>query len=339
MKTTDFAMLLNKYFVGYLTNERNFSTNTISSYRDTFSQFLVYCRDKESLPPEKLTVSMITPEMVTGFLDSLESTGKSVATRNQRLAALRAFFKYVQYAVPEHMLDMQRLLLIKEKQKPKETVSFLSVEGIANLLNQPSADTRSGYRDMLLLTVLYDSGARVSELTDIRISDVRTDSPASICLYGKGGKSRVVPVSTNTAALLKNYLGKERLNTPEHVQRLLFRNRSGQKLTRSGILYIVTKYGNMARERSPGLIPSPLTPHCFRHSKAMHLLQSGVNLVYIRDFLGHEHLKTTEIYARSDSRAKREAIAGAYSNYRDDSQFRPSWTDDSGLMTWLKNLC
>ena len=338
MKPTDFALHLNKYFVGYLTNERNLSKNTISSYRDTFSQFLRYCKEHENLPPEKLTISVLNPTLINGFLQFLESENKSISTRNQRLAALRAFFRYIQYAAPEHMITMQQLLMIKNKKNQKSAVNYLSIEGITRMLEQPSSNTRNGYRDMLLLTVLYDSGARVSELIEIKVGDVRTEAPATILLCGKGGKSRIVPLSANTASLLRNYFEKERLNVPQNIQRLLFPNRSSQKLTRSGVLYIVTKYGDMARAKSPELIPNVLTPHCFRHSKAMHLLQSGVNLVYIRDFLGHENLATTEIYARSDSLAKRKAIENAYSPKLNDTNFKASWLDDHDLMSWLKNL-
>ncbi len=339
MKPTDFAQLLNKYFVGYLTNERNFSTNTISSYRDTFSQFLRYCKDCERLPPEKLTIASLNPPIITRFLDYLETGNKSIATRNQRLAALRAFFKYVQYAAPEHLMTVQHLLLIKEKKCPKSTVNYLSVEGIACLLNQPDVNSIGGYRDMLLLTVLYDSGARVSELVGIKCGDIRTAAPATIRLHGKGDKDRIVPLSANTAALIQKYLTKERLDSAACSSRLMFTNRSCQKLTRSGVLYIVTKYADSARAQSPELIPETLTPHCIRHSKAMHLLEAGVNLIYIRDFLGHEHLKTTEIYARSNSRAKRDAIANAYSHIGGDAKSEPSWTEDSNLMAWLKELC
>ncbi len=338
MKPTDFATLLNKYFIGYLTNERNLSANTISSYRDTFSQFICYCKSQENLPPEKLTIISLTPELLARFLATLESEGKSIATRNQRLAALKAFFKYVQLVMPEHMVTMQRLLSIKEKKRPKATVNFLTVEGIACLLKQPSAQTTNGYRDMLLLTVLYDSGARVSELTEIKIGDIRLEHPATIRLHGKGDKARIVPISPNTAGLIKNYLTRNRLDLPHFSAELLFQSRAHQKLTRSGILYIVQKYASMARTQAAGLIPDKLTPHSIRHSKAMHLLQAGVNLVYIRDFLGHEYLKTTEVYARSDSRAKREAISKAYSHHSDDVGFGKLWTEDDNLMAWLKQL-
>lgn len=339
MKPTDFALHLNKYFLSYLTNERNLSTNTISSYRDVFSQFLYYCKTKQKIPPEKLTIASLSPPLVTSFLLDLEENGKSISTRNQRLAALRAFFKYIQYVAPEHMLSMQQLLMIKNKKLAKNTVNFLTVDGVTCILNKPCSETKHGYRDMLLLTVLYDSGARVSELINIKIGDIRSDAPATILLCGKGQKSRIVPISAKTAQLLKNYMERERLNSIECATRLLFTNRSGQKLTRSGILYVVKKYGDLARKESPMLIPKELSPHCFRHSKAMHLLQAGVNLIYIRDFLGHENLETTEVYARSDSLAKRKAIENAYTPSRDDSGFQPSWVDDNDLMTWLKNLC
>lgn len=335
-KDNDFAYQLSRYFQIYLPNERGFSTNTIDSYRETFKQLLQYCQNAQAISPEKVSVSILTPELIKGFLDHLESSGKSVSTRNQRLAAIKAFFKYLQCVAPEYLFESKRIFDVKRKKQAEATVNYLTMDGIGLILEQPTSTVKSGYRDMLLLTLLYDSGARVSEIIGIRIGDIRLNDPATIILTGKGGKSRIVPLSSKTAQLIKNYIIKERLNEPKFNCRLLFNNRSGEQLTRAGVTYILTKYAEQARIKNPNFIPQVLTPHCFRHSKAMHLLQAGVTLIYIRDFLGHEKVKTTEVYAKADSDIKRKALENVYSPIIDDSQFQgESWNDNPNLMNWL----
>lgn len=166
--------------------------------------------------------------------------------------------------------------------------------------------------------------------------DVRIQFPATVRLSGKGGKVRIVPLSTDMSKLLQSYMeeqakcGRSKENCP------LFTNRSGKKMTRAGVAYILRKHMDDARDRCPGILPERFSPHCLRHSKAMHLLQAGVNLVYIRDLLGHTDLRTTEIYARAETKAKREALEAA-SPIKSERQF-PSWTDDNSLISWLQSF-
>ena len=190
---------------------------------------------------------------------------------------------------------------------------------------------------MTMLTLLYDSGARVQELADIRVRDLRLDLPAGVNLFGKGSKWRHVPLMKPTADLLQIYLDERRLLGSESADYPLFTNHSGHKLNRAGIAYTVKKYANAARLTGPAHIPAIVTPHVFRHSKAMHLLQSGVDLIYIRDILGHADVKTTEIYARIDSDAKRKALEGVYLT-APPSASRPSWTEDDVVMKMLRDL-
>jgi len=192
---------------------------------------------------------------------------------------------------------------------------------------------------MLLLSVLYETGARVSEIVAVTVGDIRTESPATVVLHGKGGKSRIVPVSKEVAALILHYITKEKMSGFEYREKLLFTNRSGDKLTGAGVAYILKKYADAIREKEPSLMPKILSPHCLRHSKAMHLLQAGIDLIYIRDILGHEHLKTMEIYAKTDTSQKRKAIENAYSSIPDDSGFQGDWNEDSSLSQWLKGVC
>lgn len=342
MKTekANLPYIVSRYFTIYLPGERGFSENTILSYRDTFKQFFAYCATEYRLPPDKLKLSDISRDMVSNFLLNLERDGKSVATRNQRLAALKSFFGFVKFQFPEHLDIASSILAMRMKKQPEPVVSYLSIDAVTFLLRQPNAATKSGYRDMLVLTLMYDSGARVSEITQIQIGDFRIQTPATITLHGKGSKDRIVPLSEKTIALIRAYLERERLLGPEKQNKLLFVNHSGQQLTRAGVAYILNKYASKVRIQMPTLLPTKLSPHCMRHSKAMHLLQAGVALIYIRDFLGHESIKTTEVYAKSDSKSKRHALESAYSGVNlTDPTLTASWNNDVSLMKFLEDLC
>lgn len=202
-KNDDFAYILARFFRFYLPGERGLSENTIASYRDTFKQLLLYCKSAVGLEPEKLELPQFTRELILGFLESIETSGNSISTRNQRLAALKTFFSYIKYEFPEHLEIAKSILDITFKKCPESAVSYLTVDEVTALLNQPDTTSKKGYRDMLLLSILYDSGARVSELTGVRIGDIRCQKPATIILHGKGNKSRIVPLSNKTAALIR----------------------------------------------------------------------------------------------------------------------------------------
>ena len=213
---------------------------------------------------------------------------------------------------------------------------LLVLDAMKVLLEKPDKMTKGGRRDRVLLSLLYDSGARVQELADLKVGDIRTASPSTVKLTGKGNKRRIVPLMKPMTELLKQYLKENNLTKPYVLDHPLFSNRSKDKLTRAGIAYIVKKYAGKAIKENPELFPDKLSPHCLRHSKAIHLLQSGVNLVYIRDFLGHVNIQTTEIYARIDGEMKRKALEKSNNNVVSDKL--PEWQSNAGLMTWLKNL-
>ncbi|WML52235.1 tyrosine-type recombinase/integrase [Neobacillus sp. PS3-12] len=203
------------------------------------------------------------------------------------------------------------------------------------LLEQPDRSCPKGRRDLTLMSVLYDTGARVQELIDLRVSDVILESPAVVVLTGKGNKTRRVPLMKNTISLLERYITENKLDKPWKNQYPLFSNNQNNKLTKEGVAYIISKYVELSRKIST-IVPPKVKPHMFRHSKAMHLLQAGVNLIYIRDFLGHEDIKTTEIYARTDTETKRKAIENAYTDLIDGNL--PDWNQDQALLTWLNEL-
>ena len=236
-----------------------------------------------------------------------------------------------------YIYQSQKILAVPVKRIKKNAIGYLSLDAMQLLLKMPPERTKQGRRDRVLLSLLYDSAARVQELVDTKVSDVRIQSPSIVKLTGKGNKSRIDPLMKPMSALLEQYLVENQLIAPHKSSYPLFFNRSKGKLTRAGIAYIVAKYADNDRKLSPGLFPNKISPHCFRHSKAMHLLQSGVNLVYIRDFLGHVDIQTTEVYARIDGEMKRKALEKSNNNVV--SEKLPEWQSNTGLMYWLKNFC
>ncbi len=339
MKENDFPRHLTGFLSQYLPGQKNVSTHTIASYRDTFKLFLTFCEKERGLFPEKLTMQLISKEVVVGFLDWIEKERKSsISTRNQRLAALHSFFRYIQKEFPDNLYEMQKILSIPSKKKSKPMISYLTGDEMKILLEQPDASTRAGRRDLVLMAVLYDTAARVQELIDLKVKDIRLSNPAVITLHGKGQKTRQVPIMGKTKELLEKYVDERKLNRGiAELENLLFVNQKQQKLSRWGISYIINKYVKMARQNPAFTVGFPVTPHVFRHSKSMHLLQSGVYLVYIRDFLGHSDCSTTEVYAKADSEMKRKAIASVYHDLMPVGL--PNWEDDGSLMKWLNSLC
>jgi integrase/recombinase XerD len=337
MKPTDFSYYLTSFLSKYLPSEVGFGKNTIASYKDTFILFLTFLKDVKDIPADRLTLDMITKDMAVQYLEWTENERRcSAATRNVRLAAIHSFAHFLQYQNPDNLLEWQRILSIPVKKTEKKTINYLTLDGIKLLLKMPDQSTAVGRRDLTLLTLLYDTGARVQELIDLTPSQIRFDKPYTVKLVGKGYKARIVPLMEPTKLLLNRYMEEQRLVESSANMHPLFFNKRKQKLTRAGVNYILAKYKGKAREEDNSLVPAALTCHCLRHSKAMHLLQAGVNLVYIRDILGHCSVQVTEIYAKADSRQKREAIEKAYTDVTPKEV--PVWHRDDDLLDWLKNF-
>ncbi|WP_019157274.1 site-specific integrase [Robertmurraya massiliosenegalensis] len=337
MKPTDFSFYLTGFLTKYLPGETGASKNTIDSYRDTFILFLRFLRDVKEIPTDQLTLNLITKNTVVEYLDWTEEYRKcSISTRNVRLAALHSFFKYLQYENPDNLLEWQKILSIPVKKAEKKTINYLTLNGIKLLLKMPNVNTVAGRRDLALISLMYDTGARVQEIIDLTPSMVRFDKPFTIKLIGKGNKARIVPLMEPTVKIIKKYMEEQGLlKNSSNLYPLFFNNRK-EKLTRAGVNYILTKYKNLARKEDHTLIPEVLSCHCLRHSKAMHLLQAGVNLVYIRDMLGHTSVQVTEIYAKTDSRQKREAIEKAYVDVLPNEE--PEWQKNEDLLGWLQSF-
>ena len=234
---------------------------------------------------------------------------------------------------PAYMEQCRSVLGIRLKKAEKTPVDYISIQGIRLLLEMPDRMESAGRRDLALLALMYDSGARVQEIADLRTGDIQLQKPYTVKVTGKGNKTRIVPLMPQTANIIKNYLSDTKQISAEMP---LFYSYSGKKLTRAGIAYILKKYVWLAREQNPVLYPDKVSPHTLRHSKSMHLLEGGVNLVYIRDFLGHSSITTTEIYARANPEIKRKAIEEASVSILPEEKFDRQ--EKADLIAWLKEL-
>lgn len=335
MKPTNLSIYLSNFLTRYLAGQRNLSPNTIKGYRDVFMLLLQFCRDVKGIAIEKLQLEQIDVALIESFLHYLEKERHcTIRTLNHRLATLHAFFRYVQVEEPSHLLQCQQILAIPLRRFVRPEVHYLSKDHLAALLAQPDTKEPGGRRDAVLLSVLYDTGARVQELIDLTAADVRLDSPAQVRILGKGRKIRIVPLMDNTATLLRNYLHENQLDHPEKSAYPLFQNHQGNKFTRVGINYILQKYERKLQAMYPHF-KQTISPHTLRHTKGMHLLQGGVSLDVIRDFLGHADIKTTEIYAKANLEMKRAAIEKISPA---PTPKIPAWKENKNILKWLQSL-
>lgn len=253
--------------------------------------------------------------------------GVCAATVNVRLCALRSFAGYVSFTEPACLEWASSLRAVEFSRSPSKEVGYLSVEAVRLIMESASSDAR----EHAMLGLLYDSGARVSEVADARRCDLRLSAPATIRLEGKR-KVRVVPICDQVAEIAAAYLD----STAGEPDSPLFVNRSGKAIGRAGIAHVLKKHAAAAHEADPLIVPPTTHPHALRHSKAVHLVEAGVNIIYIRDFMGHSSVKTTEIYAKISSKSKQEALEKAAANLVTKSAYREE--EKSAIVEWLKNL-
>lgn len=330
---------LTKFFTDHLAGERAASPRTVAAYRDAMKLLLIWFRDSERIPPEKLRLADIDRPRVLRFLDWLqEERCCSVATRNQRLAVIKSFSRYTAAEQPERLEQVTQILAIRQKKSPPPDLGHLSGDEIKSLLAEPGAGSPRAIRDTALLALAYDTAARVQELCDLDVADIHRSTPMTVRIRGKGAKIRYVPVMEQTARLITDYL-EHRAQHPGVGADAdpLFDGPNHTRLTRSGIAKILTRHVSAVRAHDPDWAPGvPVTPHTLRRSRAMHLINTGVNLIYIRDLLGHADVSTTEIYARADAETKRKVIENAYESLSPD--ILPDWTLDTSLVNWLESL-
>jgi site-specific recombinase XerD len=330
---------LSKFFTGHLAGERAASPKTVASYRDAMKLLLAWFRDTERIPPEKLRLADIDRPRVLRFLDWLENERDcSPATRNQRLAVIKSFCRYTAVENPDLLGQVAQVLAIRQKKAPAPQLDHLTGDEVKALLAGPGTATARAVRDTVLLALAYDTASRVQELCDLDAADIRRGSPMTVVIHGKGDKVRYVPVMAPTARLVGGYLDRRSPHPGVGADAdPLFAGPNHSRLTRSGVAKLLARHVQAVRARDPGWAPGlPVTPHTLRRSRAMHLVEAGVNLIYIRDLLGHADVSTTEIYARASAEAKRKAIENAYEPLTPD--VLPDWISDSSLISWLDSL-
>ena len=269
----DFSYYIKKYLTINLKEKINASDNCIQSYRDTFKLLLLFYNDELKLNISELNYESFSLTNIDLFINWLKTNrNSSLTTCNQRLACLKSFSKYLIYELPEMLPELQKIILKQQAKVLKEELSFLSIEEVKSILNKPNQNTKKGLKELVILSILYDTGVRVNELINLSLDDIRLGEVSTIKVLGKGNKYRTIPISDNLKILLSQYISKFNITTG-----ILFKSNQNKKYTSNGIRYIISKY---TKE-----INIKVTPHTFRHSKASHLVEANVPLIYIRDLL------------------------------------------------------
>ena len=332
MKSPDLNGWMQRYFQEYLLRQRNVSPATVAAYRDTFRLLLRYLRQKRRRTPESLSLEILTSETVLAFLHHLEQTrGNAIRTRNARLAALRSFIRYLaDWLGAELPPGVRRILAIPFKRQVKRLVGFLTQPEIEALLAATDEDTWTGRLDHLLILLLYNTGARISELLALRVQDLMGSSAKQIQLQGKGRKHRALPLWNQTQRSLRRWIRENQLS-PDMP---LLPNRYGAPLTRFGALQQIKKLVRQASVKLPSLSQRPISPHLFRHATAMRMLEMGVTPEVIALWLGHENLNTTHQYVEADLAMKERALKAVTPPKLKPHHFRP----DDKLLRLLDRL-
>jgi site-specific recombinase XerD len=305
-KASSFPTLVQRFFTEYLVAQRALSPQTVACYRDALSLFLKFTSRRLRKPPSSMRLADITPELILEFLAHLEGERQNaVRTRNLRLTAIRAFMKFAGRSDVTALGIVERVLAVPMKRFDRPLLGHLTREEVNAVLGQPGADWTS-QRDHLLLSLLYNTGARVSEIVGVRVADLVLDGVACVHLHGKGRKERSVPLWRSSVATIRAWL---RTNPQLSGQAALLPNRSGHAMTRCNVAQRLELAVNRAAVAQPSLKTKRVSPHILRHSTAMHLLQSGVRFNVIALLLGHESMDTTHRYVEANLEMKEQALA------------------------------
>ena len=329
-----FSFYVQRYFMSFLMKQHNYGQNTLVSYRDTFKLLFVYMSESDR-DISKKSINEVDYDKILGFLTWLSDVRKNgVSTKNVRLAHIKSFFRYVMMTAPEYSGQCSKILCIPFGKEGKKPPSCISTDGIRQMLASIDSSSDEGLRHLALLSLLYDSACRVQEIIALNVSDFQFGQCCRIYVHGKGNKYRSVPLLVETEKIVTKYIRHFRL-TPESP---LFCNRNGERLTRQGIRYIIRKYSNAANEAVPGIIHGSVYPHRMRHSKASHLVDNGVNIYNVRDFLGHESVATTQIYLTTNPETTRKIIESASEKTVPESLDFFSKEEKEDLLSFLNSL-
>lgn len=316
---TALARYITLWLREHLPVDRAASPNTIDAYTRMLSLLLRFAAPRLGRPPSALELEDINATLILAFLEDIERRGASVRTRNARLAAIKAFFRFLEYRIPAALEQIRQVQAIPRKKADEALVAWLTQVEIRALLSAPDPRRREGVRDRAMLSLAYACGLRVSELTGLQLADYDRRDPASLRVTGKGRRERILPLWKETRATLDAWL---RLRDPDG-EPSLFHNRSGRTMSRSGFEYVLARHVITAAKAEPGLADKRVTPHVLRHSCAMHTLQATGDVRKVSLWLGHASIQSTEIYLRADPTEKLEMIAGAAMPKLKPGRFRP----------------
>ncbi|MEW6752224.1 MAG: tyrosine-type recombinase/integrase [Candidatus Latescibacterota bacterium] len=329
---TTLAVALRTFFAEHLPLSRGLSPNTVKSYRDAIVLLLRFLAEHHGCDVVDLDVAHLGPDELVAFLDHLESDrGNGTSSRNARLAAVRSFARYFAAHHPESLELCQRLLAVPVKRGPTRTVDYLEGDEFRAMFDAAS----KSLRDRALLLTLLNTGARVSELLGICVADLELERPLQVHLFGKGRKERVCPLWPRTADALRALC--EQIGPAPSSRDRVFRNLRGEPLTRFGARHILRKYARLAQDSAPSLSRKSVHPHQLRHTAAVQLLQAGVDLVTISQWLGHASVETTNRYLVVDLEAKRAALEKARP-FMEPAPDLTTWRTDASVLAWLEAL-
>lgn len=315
------AALLQSFFRDHLVGVRRASNQTVTAYRDGLRLLVVFAAERHATKPAKLKLEQIDRGTVLDFLKHLEDQRENTArTRNARLAAIKAFFRHVAFRDPGALGDVEQILMIPGKRTTKAAIGYLSRDELEAVLAAPNRDTNTGQRWYALLLFLSRTGARVSEAIRVSVADLSLSEPRQVRLFGKGSKERIVPVDRELARVLRAPgAGRaDQLGVP------VFTNATGMRMSRHGAIYVIERAVKTAATACPALLHKRVSPHTFRHTLAMHLLQAGVDLIVIQAWLGHASVVTTHGYVEADVEMKRRALEKAGVAERPRRRYRPA---------------
>lgn len=329
--TNRFSKLVQEFLTTYIVSECNYSINTKASYSTTFHLLLEFMSEVKNIKPNKIEIETITKEVIVQFLDWLETNRNvSILTRNQRLACIKSFYKYVQSNEPDLFDTCVLILSIKNKKVPNKMISYFSEDEIKIMINY--LNNSKDLKKLTMICVLYETGARVSEFINIKLNDLNLLDNASITLYGKGNKTRIVPISQELVKLINKYLKEVYINYGDDY---LFYSNYKKKYNRKSINYLINNIVNNLKNNYVNYFKGNYFPHSFRHTKATHLYNNGTPLLYVKEFLGHSTISSTEIYATPDSKKQREEILKNSESI--DTKNKYSNNKKNDLDNWLKN--
>lgn len=330
------AITLQGFLGKYLPNVRGMSSHTILSYRDSFKLLLQFLVQQKRVSISGLDIEDIGVQEIIAFLERLEKDRRStIGTRNVRLSAIHSFFRYLAGQHPEYLNKSQRILGIPLKRTFSRPIEYFEFEEITAVLQTVDRSKKYGRRDYTLLSLMFNTGARAQEIVDLKGYDLQLTKPFSVTIHGKGKKARIVPIWSQTAQVLREYVEERDIDLRKPVT--VFTNHLGMPLTRFGVRYILAKYVRLATVRQPSLTKKRLHPHSIRHSTILHLLKSGNDIVTVGHWVGHSSPNTTTKYATIDLEMKRKALEKAKPLHcKTKAKF--SWRENPDLLKWLDSL-